>query len=196
MKDTLLHACCAPCSSAILEKMDKDGIEPVIFFSNSNIVPKEEYDKRLAELYRYAARYGFEVVEDEYDHEAWRKAVKGLENEPERGARCLQCFKFRLERAAEFARKRGLGRLTTTLASSRWKRLDQVDEAGEEACSQNEGVQWWSVNWRKGGLQERRNALIKELGFYNQLYCGCEFSLRPAADRHSDDDGQSSDGAK
>lgn len=196
MKDTLLHACCAPCSSAILEKMDKDGMEPVIFFSNSNIYPKEEYDKRLQELYKYAARYGFEVVEDVYDHQAWREAVKGLENEPERGGRCLKCFKFRLSRAAAFAKERGLKRLTTTLASSRWKRLDQVDEAGEQACRDTEGVLWWSVNWRKGGLQERRNALIKELGFYNQLYCGCEFSLRPLADRNTDNNGDDGNDAK
>ena len=68
--------------------------------------------------------------------------------------------------------------MTTTLASSRWKDLAQVDEAGRWACGQVENVTWWGQNWRKGGLQERRNQLIKEMEFYNQLYCGCEYSLR------------------
>ena len=68
--------------------------------------------------------------------------------------------------------------LATTLASSRWKSLEQVNEAGAWACSQVEGVSWWAQNWRRGGLQERRNAIIREENFYNQLYCGCEFSLR------------------
>lgn len=117
----LLHCCCAPCSGAIVELLAAKGIEPVIFFSNSNITPLAEYEKRRAEVVRYAEKFGFEVVDDEYDHDEWLAAVKGLENEPERGARCLECFRFRLMRAARYAASRGLTVLTTTLASSRWK---------------------------------------------------------------------------
>ncbi len=116
------------------------------------------------------------MVEDEYDHEAWRTAVQGLEGEPERGRRCLQCFRYRLKRAAAYAQEHGYTVLTTTLASSRWKRLDQIDEAGDEACATEPDVCWWDRNWRKGGLQERRNEIIREQDFYNQRYCGCEFS--------------------
>lgn len=174
----LLHCCCAPCSGAIVECMAANGIEPVIFFSNSNIVPLQEYEKRRAEVLRYAAEFGFAVVDDEYDHPSWLCAVKGLENEPERGARCLECFKFRLLRAARYASSHGLTVLTTTLASSRWKDLAQVDEAGKWACGQVEGVSWWGQNWRKGGLQPRRAEIIREQGFYNQSFCGCEFSYR------------------
>lgn len=173
----LLHACCAPCSSAIVEYMTGQGWHPVIFFSNANIFPEGEYVHRREECARYARECGVEMVEDLYDHPAWRQCAAGLENEPERGARCLECFKFRLLRAARYAAENGFDTLTTTLASSRWKSLDQVNAAGEWACSQVQGVRWWPRNWRKGGLQERRNALIREKGFYNQLYCGCEYSM-------------------
>ncbi len=175
-KDILLHACCAPCSGAVLEDLRDNGIRPVVFFSNSNIFPKAEYDLRLGELRRYAALMGVELVEDAYDHDAWREAVRGLEDEPERGRRCAACFRFRLARAARYAASRGLPVLATTLASSRWKDLGQVDAAGELACGPE--VTFWPQNWRKGGLQERRGEIVREQGFYNQDWCGCEFSKR------------------
>ena len=174
-RDILLHACCAPCSGAVLECLRDNGIRPVVFFSNSNITPRAEYDLRLAELRRYADRMGVELVEDEYDHDAWLAAVRGLEAEPERGARCAACFRFRLGRAARYAASRGLPVVATTLASSRWKDLDQVNAAGLSACCGTEAA-FWPQNWRKGGLQERRNEVIREQGFYNQTWCGCEFS--------------------
>ena len=233
----LLHVCCAPCCGAIVECLQENGIEPVIFFSNSNIYPLSEYEHRRAECERWAAARGVVFVEDEYDHAAWREAVLGLENEPERGRRCSACFRFRLFRAAQYAASHGLTVLTTSLASSRWKNLDQVNEAGESAvfetiesaprCSalilgevsprppqslrsvgalrerftvvepvetpatvpsiggfdrlnhrdHRNTLIWWPQNWRKGGLQERRGQIILEQNFYNQLYCGCEFSL-------------------
>lgn len=173
----LLHACCAPCSSAIVEYLVQQGVRPVIFYSNANIFPEEEYGHRLQEILRYAEKWGLEIVEDAYDHEAWRTCVRGLEDQPERGSRCEACFRFRLLRAAQYAAAHGFPVLTTTLASSRWKSLEQINKAGTWACSQVEGVSWWDRNWRKGGLQERRNQIIKEENFYNQLYCGCEFSV-------------------
>ncbi|MBR1894185.1 MAG: epoxyqueuosine reductase QueH [Bacteroidales bacterium] len=174
----LLHACCAPCSSAIVECLMERGIRPVIFYSNSNIWPREEYDHRLNECLRYARKWGLEIVDDVYDHNAWGSCAAGLETEPERGERCLQCFKFRLLRAAQYASAQGFDVLATTLASSRWKDLSQVNEAGRWACVQVSGVTWWDENWRRGGLQDRRGAIIKEENFYNQQYCGCEFSVR------------------
>lgn len=174
----LLHACCAPCSSAIVECLMDRGIRPVIFYSNSNIYPLEEYSHRLNECIRYAKKWGLEIVDDVYDHQAWGTCAVGLENEPERGGRCFECFKFRLLRAAQYASANGFDVLTTTLASSRWKSLEQVNEAGSWACSQVSGVVWWDMNWRRGGLQERRNQIIREENFYNQLFCGCEFSQR------------------
>ena len=277
-KRVLLHTCCAPCSSAIIECMLQQGITPVIYYSNANIFPLEEYNHRKDECTRYAESLGLEIVDDDWAHDEWRcRVARGRENEPERGARCLECFKFRLLRAAEYAVEHGFTVLTTTLASSRWKDLEQVNVAGQWACNtvnqamasgsdscgslspdnrltafgpshrerwappsyvaeggtgcwgtapvncQNYGgntagdtggwsevksasadrpgrdfcdskswkgekaagdsrgqspLTWWSQNWRKGGLQDRRNQIIKEMDFYNQLYCGCEYSMR------------------
>ena len=182
-KRVLLHCCCAPCSGAVVECLVANGIRPALLFSNANIVPRAEYELRRAELCRYAAVYGLEVIDDEDDHAAWLEAVRGLEAEPERGARCLQCFRYRLLRAARYAAAHGYDTLATTLASSRWKDLSQVNRAGREACEavSSEGgpaVTWWGQDWRKGGLQPRRSEIIREQGFYNQSWCGCEFSRR------------------
>lgn len=178
-KSLLLHACCAPCSGAIVECMLKEGLEPVIFYSNPNIFPLEEYEKRRDECKRYALANSLEFVEDPYDHQLWKSIVaKGRESVPERGARCLECFRFRLCRSAEYASAHGFHYLTTTLASSRWKNLEQVNQAGIEACAPFPDLKWWDQNWRKGGLQERRGQIIKEQNFYNQLYCGCEYSQK------------------
>ena len=184
----LLHTCCAPCSSAIIEVLLQNGITPIIYYCNPNIYPQEEYEIRKEECTRYAQALGLEIVDADYDHDNWLACMNGLENEPERGGRCLKCFKLRLLRTAEYARERGIKVITTTLASSRWKSLDQIDEAGRWACetfrqmpvphSDDSLPVWWDQNWRKGGLQERRLQIIKEYDFYNQQYCGCEFSMR------------------
>ena len=184
----LLHTCCAPCSCAIIEALLGSGITPVIYYCNPNIYPFEEYEIRKKECTRYAQSLGLEIVDADYDHDNWLAQMEGLEDEPERGGRCLKCFKMRLLRTAQYARERGIKVITTTLASSRWKSLDQINEAGRWACSNVSSAMtqdavpltplWWEQNWRKGGLQERRLQIIKEYDFYNQLYCGCEFSMR------------------
>lgn len=179
----LIHTCCAPCSSAILECMLQNNIRPTIFYSNPNIYPFEEYQIRKLECERYARELQVEMVEDEYNHLDWLEHTKEWATEHERGHRCLICFKYRLLRSARYAAEHGYTLLTTTLASSRWKSLEQIDEAGLWAVNKiNEetgsSLVWWRQNWRKNGLQERRNQLIKELRFYNQQYCGCEFSQK------------------
>ena len=184
--------------------MVQNGITPVIYYCNPNIYPREEYEIRKNECTRYAQSLGLEIIDADYDHENWLEAVRGLEGEPERGGRCLKCFKLRLLRTAQYALERGIKVITTTLASSRWKSLDQINEAGHWACQtvssgksgdfpdkepesgslsgnrqeDTDKVIWWDRNWRKGGLQERRLQIIREYDFYNQLYCGCEFSMR------------------
>lgn len=177
-RKVLLHTCCAPCSSAIVECLMKNGITPLIYYCNPNIYPEEEYLIRKNECTRYAESLGLEIVDADYRHDAWLERMKGLEDQPERGSRCLECFRMRLESAAGYAHRHGYHVITTTLASSRWKSLDQINTAGRYAASLYDDVIWWDRNWRKNGLQERRNRLIKEYGFYNQQYCGCEFSMR------------------
>lgn len=174
----LLHACCAPCSGAILEALLANDLRPSIFYSNANIYPEQEYRIRREECLRYSSSLGLEFIEDEYDHKDWQRLAKGLESEHERGLRCLRCFHYRLERAARYAQEHGYRLLTTTLASSRWKNIEQVNTAGQEACRLFPDVSWWPMNWRKAGLQERRSEIIREQNFYNQLYCGCEYSLK------------------
>lgn len=193
----LLHACCAPCSSAIVEWMQAHGIQPVIYYFNPNIYPEAEYEIRKAESKRHAESLGIEWIEGPYDHEAWLRDIKGLENEPERGNRCSVCFYHRLKATAEKAAELGIPYFATTLASSRWKNIDQVNAAGlkaaqaandemsaaeplNDATTPPNGVGFWPQNWRKDGLQDRRNELLKQYNFYNQLYCGCEFSMRPS----------------
>ncbi len=176
-RELLLHACCAPCSCAIVECLLANGLRPTLFFYNPNIYPAEEYALRKAEAVRFCAAQGVPFVDADYDYAAWRAAVKGLEGEPERGSRCSRCFFLRLSAAARYASLHGFAVVATTLAASRWKDLAQVNAAGGAAVAPYEGVTFWAQNWRKGGLQERRNALLKEYAFYNQQYCGCEFSL-------------------
>ena len=153
-------------------------VRPVLFYFNPNIYPHEEYLKRKNELSRHCAMLGLEVIDGDWDHAAWLEATAGLEQEPERGARCQVCFNLRLAEAARKCHELGLGRFATTLASSRWKSLEQVNAAGLLAASQYDDVQFWEKNWRKDGLQERRNALLKKYAFYNQKWCGCEYSHR------------------
>ena len=195
-REVLLHACCAPCSSAIVEWMLAHDVRPTIFYYNPNIFPREEYEIRKNESKRHAESLGIKWIDGDYDHEHWLSGVCRLEGaldpegrfqnemakEPERGRRCEQCFALRMKAAAIKAKELGIQCFTTTLASSRWKSLEQINRAGHLAEQAVEGTTFWDQNWRKGGLQERRNLLLKEYGFYNQQYCGCEFSIRPLSD--------------
>ncbi len=173
----LLHTCCAPCSSAIVECLLEHEIRPTLFFYNPNIYPKEEYEKRKTECVRHAKMLKIDFIDADYNHEKWLEAISGLEKEPERGARCLQCFKERLSATALYAHEKGFKAFSTTLATSRWKDLKQITKAGEYAAALFPTLTFLAQNWRKGGLSERRKELIQTYGFYNQKYCGCEFSI-------------------
>lgn len=172
----LLHACCAPCSSVIVEWLLAHDIEPVIYYYNPNIYPREEYEIRKQESQRHAQSLGIRWIDDDYSHEDWLKAVCGLEDEPERGRRCETCFYVRMLATARKAQELHIPYFATTLASSRWKNLEQINAAGEKAAAEVSEVRFWAQNWRKDGLQERRNELLRTYQFYNQQYCGCEFS--------------------
>lgn len=170
--------------------MRQNDIEPVIYYSNPNIYPEAEYLIRKNEITRYAQELGLTILDEdalgtwEQRHACWQHEVAaGREHEPERGSRCMECFRMRLLRTAQKAEELGIRRFTTTLASSRWKSLEQIDAAGEWAAEQVVGVEYWAKNWRKGGLQQRRNELLKQNNFYNQLYCGCEYSMEALAAR-------------
>ena len=136
----LLHSCCAPCSSAIIECLIDNNIKPVMLFFNPNIYPSAEYETRKEEAKRFATLKNIDFIDADYNYNAWKEEMKGLEDEPERGNRCLKCFYYRLSYTAKYAQEHGLKVFTTTLASSRWKSLEQINKAGRLAASQYEGT--------------------------------------------------------
>lgn len=176
-REVVLHCCCAPCSAAVIECMILNGIRPHLFFFNPNIYPDLEYEKRRDELLAFAQIAKLEVTVGDYDPQRWLAAMAGLEQEKERGPRCLKCFITRLTATASFAVERSINLFTTTLATSRWKSKKQVDAAGFSAQKAVDGSCYWDTDWRKQGLVERRYELVRRSDFYNQLYCGCKFSL-------------------
>lgn len=176
-ENLLLLSCCAPCSCGVIQKLALQGRTFTVLFYNPNIDREEEYQKRLAENKRVCERFGVPFVNLPYEPEVWRAAVKGLENEPERGKRCAACFALRLKKAAAYAKENGFTAFSSVLGLSRHKDLEQVNRAAL-AAAQVKGVPYDLTNWRKGGTQELGRALIKEMQIYNQTYCGCIFSRR------------------
>jgi len=147
-------------------------------FYNPNIHPEKEYLLRKSENVRYADKLGIPFVDLDYDTDNWFGRVKGLEYEPERGARCTVCFDMRFERSALYAVENGFSVFTSSLGISRWKDMDQINRCGERAAARHEGLIYWTFNWRKGGGSQRTLEISKAEHFYQQEYCGCIYSLR------------------
>lgn len=173
-----LHACCAPCSSAVLERLSPH-FRITVFYYNPNIFPEEEYRHRVAELKRLVEESDYpnpvEVVEGRYDPERFFECVKGLEKEPEGGARCEKCFRLRLREAVEEARAGGYDLVTTTLTISPQKDVDLLNRIGEEEA-EKAGVTWLPSAFRKKGGYQRSIELSREHGLYRQVFCGCVYS--------------------
>lgn len=172
----LLHACCAPCSSATLERL-VDHFDLTILYYNPNIYPPAEYHRREAELERFVqqAGYRFPVVELPYEPQEFYDAVKGLEQEPEKGERCTVCYRLRLEQTARYAAQHGLGWFCTTLSISPMKDPVRINALGEE-LGQKYGVHFLPSEFRKKDGYKRSLQLSTEYGLYRQDYCGCVFS--------------------
>src|SRR5574344_887650 len=134
----VVHCCCAPCSTSMIECLIFNKIKPLMFFYNPNIYPTDEYEKRRDEWIHLCNELGLEYVVGDYDYSHWQEVIKGLENEPERGNRCLKCFTHRLTVTAMFAKEKGINTFATTLCTSRWKSKKQVDEAGFMTVPQEE----------------------------------------------------------
>lgn len=173
----LLLSCCAPCSCAVIKTLREKGADFTVVFYNPNIRPFAEYEKRRDENERVCKLYSVPFIELEYDNERWCELTKGLENEPERGKRCSVCFEMRLKRVMEYALQNGFTAVGSVLGVSRWKNLAQVNEAAYKAAEKT-GVPYVEIEGRKGGMQELRMALIKELELYNQAYCGCKPQMK------------------
>ncbi|MBO4480455.1 MAG: epoxyqueuosine reductase QueH [Alphaproteobacteria bacterium] len=171
----VLMSCCAPCSAgAIKQLVDHEipGIDDfIVLFFNPNIFPASEYARRMQEQVKYCEKLGVKYVIGNYDHDAWRAAVHGLENEPERGDRCSICFAYRFEYAKRFARENGYDAVASVFGVSRHKNQTQVDTAAESAL---DDIQYLPVKWN----ENLRQQINRESDFYRQNYCGCEFSIR------------------
>ena len=174
----LLHSCCAPCAGEIMEALAASNIKTTVYFYNPNIHPTEEYEIRKNENKRFCDKLGFECIDGDYDKDNWFERIKGLEDEPERGKRCTQCFDMRFERSALFAQENGYGVYATTLGISRWKDMNQINTSGLRAAKRYEDVSYWDFNWRKQGGSSRMIEISKREEFYQQEYCGCVYSLR------------------
>ena len=177
----LLHACCGPCASACVPRLRAAGGETALFFSNSNIDTAEEFERRLDSARILARAENTEIIEDRRDHGDWlEKVAKGLEDEPERGARCARCFLYSLGRAAEYAASHGFDAVASSLTVSPHKSSEAVFAAGEAAVKSRGGGKTAFLREdfkkRNGFLESCRRAA--ELGLYRQQYCGCEFSRR------------------
>jgi predicted adenine nucleotide alpha hydrolase (AANH) superfamily ATPase len=176
----LLHSCCAPCAADIMSELTRSGVNYTILFYNPNIHPRQEYELRKAENKRYAEKLGAPFVDLDYDTDNWFARVKGLEYEPERGARCTACFDMRFERSALYAIEHGYAVFTSSLGISRWKDMEQINACGVRAAAHYPGLRYWTFNWRKNGGSARTVEISKQERFYQQEYCGCVYSLRDA----------------
>ena len=173
----LLHACCAPCSSASLEYL-VHNFDITLFFYNPNISSAEEFGKRLNELKRFTEECpfakGIKIISPEYNHREFLDAAAGLESAKEGGERCEKCFKLRLNKTAEQAEKSGYEYFATTLTISPLKNAEKINLCGEAAIVGN--VMYLPTDLKKQERYKRSIELSKEYGLYRQSFCGCEFS--------------------
>jgi predicted adenine nucleotide alpha hydrolase (AANH) superfamily ATPase len=177
-KRLLLHSCCAPCSGEVMEALMASGIEFAIFFYNPNIHPVQEYLIRKEENLVFARKHNIPIIDADYDKDNWFERVRGLEMEPERGKRCTACFDMRFERTALYAHEHDFPVFTSSLGISRWKDMQQINDAGTRAASRYPELTYWTYNWRKQGGAARMYEIAKREEFYKQEYCGCVYSLR------------------
>ena len=185
-----LHACCAPCSSAVLERL-REAFEIELFYYNPNIAPEEEFRRRAEEQRRLVSEMPLEsvrVTEGPYDAERYYALVRGHEMDPEGGERCAICFEMRLRKTAEFARAIGADYFTTTLSISPLKDAQLLNELGARVAAEA-GVAYLHSDFKKRDGYRRSCALSEEYGLYRQDYCGCVFSRREREERRNGDQG-------
>ena len=170
----LLHSCCGPCSSYVLEYLTRYFSVTVLFYG-PNIQPREEYEKRLFYQREVLKHLPAKLLECEYDGPAFEEAVRGLESEPEGGARCTRCFLLRLEATARQAAAHGFPWYCTTLTVSPHKDQERVNRLGAE-LGERYGVRWLPSDFKKRGGYLRSIQLAREYNLYRQDWCGCRFS--------------------
>ncbi|MBW2996611.1 epoxyqueuosine reductase QueH [Candidatus Woesearchaeota archaeon] len=169
MKKLLLHVCCAPCSTHVIEEL-KENYDLTLFFYNPNVEPINEYEKRLNEAERYAEAMGIPIIIGDYDIIDWYNAIQGHENDEEGGERCSICFRFRLNKTAQIAKEKGFDLFTTTLTVSPYKNAEIINKIGKEFDN------FLEKDFKKGYMHSVE--LSKHYNLYRQNYCGCLFSKK------------------
>ena len=176
----LLHSCCGPCSSAVLEYITQ-YFDVTLLWYNPNLYPKEEFDRRFKTQVELIEKMGLadkvDILAESWKSEDYYRRIKGLENEPEGGKRCTECFRLRLLETARLAKHYGYDYFCTTLTLSRHKDAVLINSIGEEIARAT-GVSWLPSDFKKRNGENRSIELSEQYGLYRQLYCGCEFSLR------------------
>ncbi len=176
----LLHSCCAPCSSYVLEYLS-EYFKITVLYYNPNIFPLEEYKYRIEEQRRLIeslpAKNPINFISTEYEPEKFYEAVKGYENIPEGGERCFKCYELRLREAALYARRGDFDYFTTTLSISPLKKADKLNEIGLR-LEEEYGVKYLCSDFKKKNGYKRSVELSAEYGLYRQEYCGCVFSKK------------------
>ncbi len=172
----LLHVCCAPCSSAVLEVL-RDYFDITLFFYNPNIAPESEFDFRLEELKRLVSEMDLtaKIIAPPYLNQEFEQIANGLEALPEGGARCAKCYRLRLEKTALFALENNFDYMTTTLTISPYKNAAWLNEIGLELEKQC-GIKYLCSDFKKGEGYKRSCQLSKDYNLYRQNYCGCIYS--------------------
>lgn len=184
IQDILLHSCCGPCSTAVIERL-ADNYNITVFFYNPNITDISEYRKRLDTQIKFIDEYNkklpegkqIKLAEGNYDPDEFFGFVKGFEEEPENGARCTKCFEFRMKKTAEAAKIRGIPVFATTLSVSPHKNTKQINEIGYE-LEKKYNISFLDENFKKKDGFKRSVDMSREYGLYRQNYCGCRFSER------------------
>lgn len=174
----LLHSCCGPCSSAVLERLTSH-FRVTVFYYNPNIEPKAEYEHRLSEQKRLLSLLPGDIplLPCEYDHDAFSAFAEAMADCPEGGKRCLQCFSLRLNETARAAKEHGFPYFTTTLSVSPHKNAENLNRIGS-AAGEKYGVRYLMADFKKKNGYLRSLQLSKEYGLYRQDYCGCRYSRR------------------
>jgi predicted adenine nucleotide alpha hydrolase (AANH) superfamily ATPase len=184
----LLHSCCGPCSSSVLELLTKH-FDVTLLWYNPNLFPQEEFDRRFAAQLEIIEKMGLteevSVLAEPWKHADYLRRVEGLETEPEGGKRCTECFRLRLFECAKLAGQYGFEYFCTTLTVSRHKDAERINALGEE-LGKAFGVAWLPSDFKKRGGELRSQRLSEQYGLYRQNYCGCEFSLRSREARAED----------
>ena len=180
-RSLLLHTCCAPCVSHVYELFENSH-EVTVFYYNPNIAPREEYDRRLAELERFGRTRGFSLVTGEYDAGEWTRRVEKYRELGERSQRCWECYRFRLEESFKKAKELHSAAVTTSLSISPHKDAAMINSIGKELEAFT-GIEFIEGDFKKNDGFRRSVELSRAYGFYRQDYCGCIYSKRESEAR-------------